>query len=99
MSHHLPGETAWPGRAASAGAHFRWLSENLVQATEATAAHAQFMKSAAHRANILDADMGSAGIGVAQHGGQLVVVEDFAQAKWNVWRTMRGRERLFELTP
>jgi len=39
------------------------------------------MKSSAHRANILDSDMNSIGIGVAERGGQLFVVEDFARAK------------------
>jgi uncharacterized protein YkwD len=39
------------------------------------------MKSPAHRTNILDSDMNSIGIGVAQRGGQLFVVEDFANAK------------------
>jgi uncharacterized protein YkwD len=39
------------------------------------------MRSSAHRANILDSDMDSIGIGVAERGGQLFVVEDFANAK------------------
>jgi uncharacterized protein YkwD len=39
------------------------------------------MKSVNHRANILDADMNSIGVGVAERGGQLFVVEDFADLR------------------
>jgi hypothetical protein len=35
----------------------------------------------ATRANILDTDMDSAGIGVADRNGQLFAVEDFSKAK------------------
>jgi uncharacterized protein YkwD len=81
VSHRFAGEAALPGRAAKAGAHFRWLSENIVQSSDAAGAHSQFMKSPAHRANILDADMNAVGVGVFERHGQLFVVEDFAQAK------------------
>jgi uncharacterized protein YkwD len=81
VSHRLPGEAALPGRAAKAGAHFSWLSENIVQSRDAAGAHSQFMKSAAHKANLLDADMNAVGIGVVERNGQLFVVEDFAQRK------------------
>jgi len=81
VSHRLPGEAALPGRAAKAGAHFSWLSENIVQSRDAAGAHSQFMKSAAHKANLLDADMNAVGIGVVERHGQLFVVEDFAQRK------------------
>jgi uncharacterized protein YkwD len=43
--------------------------------------HQSFMKSPQHRANILDPDMGSAGIGVAERNGHLYAVEDFSKAK------------------
>ncbi len=81
VSHRLPGEVALPGRASKAGAHFRWLSENIVQSPDAASAHSQFMKSPVHRANLLDADMNAVGIGVVARRGQLFVVEDFAQTK------------------
>jgi len=81
VSHRLPGEPALPARASHAGAHFRWLSENVVQARSVIAAHEQFVKSPAHRANLLDRDMNTVGIGVAERGGQLCVVQDFAQTK------------------
>ena len=42
---------------------------------------AEFMSSPKHRANILDSDMDSVGIGVVERGGELFVVEDFSKAK------------------
>jgi uncharacterized protein YkwD len=39
------------------------------------------MKSPLHRANILDKDMDSIGVGVVEQGGQLFAVEDFSQVR------------------
>ena len=68
-------------RATKAGAIFVSISENIVRSASAQDAHGQFMKSPAHRANVLDRDMDSVGVGVAKRGGELFVVEDFAKAK------------------
>ena len=81
ISHQLPGEPSLPSRAKAAGAHFSWLSENVDEGQSATAIHQSFMKSPQHRANILDGDMDSAGIGVTERNGQMFVVEDFSKAK------------------
>jgi uncharacterized protein YkwD len=81
VSHTLTGEASLASRATKAGARFSWISENIVQSTSAAGAHEQFMKSPNHRANILDGDMDSVGIGVAERHGQLFVVEDFAKIK------------------
>jgi uncharacterized protein YkwD len=81
VSHTLPGEPSLASRATKAGARFSWISENIVQSASAAGAHEQFMKSSNHRANILDVDMDSVGIGVAERHGQLFVVEDFAKIK------------------
>jgi uncharacterized protein YkwD len=81
VSHMLPGEPSLPGRATRAGAHFTSLSENVVEADDVQAAHTAFMHSPSHRANILDDEMNSVGIGVAERGGQVYVVEDFSKAK------------------
>jgi uncharacterized protein YkwD len=81
VSHTLPGEPSLASRATTAGARFSWISENIVQSTSAAGAHEQFMQSPNHRANILDGDMDSVGIGVSEHHGQLFVVEDFAKIK------------------
>jgi uncharacterized protein YkwD len=81
VEHHFPGEPNLPSRATKAGARFISISENVVQAASAKAAHSQFMHSPSHKANILDPDIDSAGIGVAQRGQDLFVVQDFAKAK------------------
>jgi uncharacterized protein YkwD len=81
VSHTLPGEPSLASRATKAGARFSWISENIVQSTSVAGAHEQFMKSPNHRANILDVDMDSVGIGIAERHGQVFVVEDFAKIK------------------
>jgi uncharacterized protein YkwD len=81
ISHQFPGEPSLPSRAKAAGAHFTWLSENVDEGPDPTAIHQSFMKSPQHRANILDSDMDSAGIGIAERKGRMFVVEDFSQAK------------------
>jgi len=81
VSHTLPSEPSLASRATKAGARFSWISENVVQSSSAEGAHEQFMQSPNHRANILDSDMDSVGIGVAERHGQLFVVEDFAKIK------------------
>ena len=43
--------------------------------------NSQFLSSPKHRANILDTDMNSAGIGVVERDGELFAVEDFAQVR------------------
>lgn len=81
VAHQLQGEPSLPVRARAAGAHFTWLSENVDEGPNAAAIHQSFMKSPQHRANLLDTDMDSAGIGVAERKGELFVVEDFSKAK------------------
>jgi uncharacterized protein YkwD len=81
VAHTLPGEPSLPGRVTHAGAHFSWLSENIVESTDAATAHSQFMNSPTHRANILDSDMDTVGIGIVDLGGRLYVVEDFEKGK------------------
>ncbi|HWY59420.1 MAG TPA: CAP domain-containing protein [Terriglobales bacterium] len=81
ISHQFPGEPSLPSRAKAAGAHFTWLSENVDEGPNANAIHQSFMKSSQHRANILDSDMDSAGIGVVERKGQLFAVEDFSKSK------------------
>jgi uncharacterized protein YkwD len=79
--HGFEGEPSLSARVKQAGVHFTWLSENVVQGPSPEFIHAQFMKSPPHRANILDKDMDSVGIGVVEQHGQLFAVEDFSQAR------------------
>ena len=81
VAHQLPGEPDLPARARAAGAHFAWLSENVDEGPNAAAIHQSFMKSPQHRANIMDSDMDSVGIGVAERKCELFAVEDFSKAK------------------
>lgn len=79
--HALGGEPGLSARVKQAGAHFSWLSENVAQGPTSEFIHTQFMHSPSHRANILDMDMNSIGIGVVEQRGQLFAVEDFAQVR------------------
>jgi uncharacterized protein YkwD len=79
--HGFPGEPSLASRVTQAGAHFFWLSENVAQGASAQMIQAEFLKSPNHRANILDSDMDSIGVGIAERGGQLFAVEDFSKAK------------------
>ncbi|MGA2202893.1 MAG: CAP domain-containing protein [Terriglobales bacterium] len=79
--HGFEGEPSLSARVKQAGAHFSWLSENVIQGPSPEFIHTQFMKSPPHRANILDRDMDSIGVGVVEQGTQLFVVEDFSQAR------------------
>ena len=79
--HGFEGEPSLAERVKQAGAHFVWLSENVTQGPKPEFIHTQFMHSSGHRANILDADMNSIGVGVVEQGGQLFAVEDFADLR------------------
>lgn len=79
--HAFEGELSLSARVKQAGAHFSWLSENVCEGVAAGFIHGQFMKSPAHRVNVLDRDMDSIGVGVAERNGKLFAVEDFSQAR------------------
>ena len=79
--HGFSGEPSLSVRVKQAGAHFTWLSENVTQGPSPEFIHVQFMKSPSHRANILDRDMDSIGIGIVERNGQLFAVEDLSQAR------------------
>ena len=79
--HGFEGEPSLSARVKQAGVHFSWLAENVIQGPSPEFIHEQFMKSPPHRANILDRDIDSIGVGVVEQGGQLFAVEDFSQAR------------------
>jgi uncharacterized protein YkwD len=80
-SHAFSGELSLAARVKQEGVRYSWLSENVTLGPTADSIHSQFMNSPLHRANILDRDMDSAGIGVIEQGGQLFAVEDFSQVR------------------
>ncbi len=79
--HGYAGEPSLASRGTQAGAHFVWLAENVIQGSSVEVIQEEFLKSANHRANMLDADMNSIGVGVIERGGQMFVTEDFSKAK------------------
>lgn len=79
LSHQFRGEPDLPARAVRAGAQFSSIAENVAEGPTAADIHAQWMKSSPHRANLLDTDLDSVGIAVAERKGQLFAVEDFSR--------------------
>jgi uncharacterized protein YkwD len=79
--HGFAGEPSLATRVTQAGARYVWLAENVARGPGVDTIDAEFLKSANHRANILDSDMDSIGVGVVERGGQLFAVEDFSKAK------------------
>jgi len=80
LSHQLPGEPGMAERASQAGARFSSLAENVAEGPSAESIHRQWMNSPPHRANLLDAQLDSVGIAVAERNGVLFAVEDFSLA-------------------
>jgi uncharacterized protein YkwD len=79
--HGFAGEPGLASRVTQAGAHFVWLAENVGRGAGLDVIEAEFLRSPNHRANILDSDMDSIGVGVVERGGQWFAVEDFSKAK------------------
>lgn len=80
LSHQLPGEEDFKARAVRAGAHFSSLAENIAEGPDAPGIHMQWMNSRPHRENLLDPNLDSIGIAVAERGGEMFAVEDFSLA-------------------
>jgi uncharacterized protein YkwD len=79
LSHQLPMEASLSGRAHQAGVRYRSLAENVAQGPDARNLCDQWIHSPPHRANLLDSDMDSMGIGIADRDGELFAVADLAQ--------------------
>jgi hypothetical protein len=80
LSHQYPGEAELITRAATAGAHFQAIAENVAVGPNPQSIERDWMHSTPHRANILDPRMNAIGIAVAGRGGSLYAVEDFEQS-------------------
>jgi uncharacterized protein YkwD len=79
ISHQFPDEPSLPSRVTKAGVHFSALAENVAMAADAARVHDLWMHSPPHRANLLDKDMDSIGIGAVERNGELFAVEDFCR--------------------
>jgi uncharacterized protein YkwD len=72
---HNPNLASDLNRAGTGG--WRTIGENVGRAGSVDQAHALFMGSGGHRANILNAEFSEVGIGVVEHGGQIWITMDF----------------------
>lgn len=79
LSHQLPMEASLSGRAHQAGVRYRSIAENVAQGPDARNLCDQWIRSAPHRANLLDSDMDSMGVGIAERAGELFAVADLVQ--------------------
>lgn len=79
LSHQFRGEEVARDRLAATGLHFDSDGENVGLHQTAEGAHQGFMHSPPHRANILNPDYNTVGIGVVARGGNIWVTEDFAR--------------------
>ena len=83
ISHQFPGEHSLSRRLGHETQHFDVSGENVAMAASAARAHAALMHSPGHRANILDEDYNSVGIGVVRSGEEIYVTQDFARVVEN----------------
>ena len=80
LAHELPDEEKLALRATHAGAHFCAVAENIAKSANAEDAHASWMISPGHRANILNPQLTAIGVAVVVSGEDVFAVEDFSQA-------------------
>ena len=78
ISHGFPGELDLAARAATVGARFSLITENVAEAPDSALIHDLWMHSRGHRANLLDPNVDAIGISVIVRDEQLYAVEDFA---------------------
>ncbi len=89
ISHRYPDEPDLATRAATAGARFSLITENVAQAPSALKVHAAWMNSEGHRHNLLDGNVDSVGIAVVARDGQMFAVEDFSRSVPAISRTQQ----------
>jgi hypothetical protein len=94
LSHQLSGEPGMAERASRAGVRFSALAENVAYGPSSEVIHQQWMNSAPHRANLLDRELDSVGIAVADRNGTLFAVEDFSLAADDA--SIHDQEKLVE---
>ncbi len=79
LSHQLEGEPELKERAASVGARFSRIAENIAVGRSVLEMHDSLMRSQHHRDNILDPGMNSLAIAIVPARDELWAVEDFAR--------------------
>lgn len=78
LSHQFSGEPSLRLRLAQTSLRLDRSGENVAYDSTIPEAHAGFMRSPGHRANILSADYNSVGIAAVERDGYYYIVEDFA---------------------
>jgi len=79
ISHRFAGEPDLSQRTRAAGVLFKSVAENVALASTPLEVHLALMNSPGHRANILNPQYNTVGVGVVQVKDELYVTEDFAQ--------------------
>ncbi len=79
VTHRLPEEPSLRPRVAATGLRFDFVGENVGRARDAELMHQDFLLSAGHRQNILEARVNAVGVGAARAGDDLFVTENFAR--------------------
>lgn len=80
LSHQYADEPELMERAATAGAHFQAIAENIAIGESPKGIERGWMQSTPHRTNILDPKMNAIGVAVAERGGSVFAVEDFEES-------------------
>lgn len=80
IAHRYGGEPSLTERAATAGAHFSLIEENIAVGPTADAIHEEWMHSPPHRANMLNPKVDRMGTAIVAARGTLYAVSDFSSA-------------------
>jgi len=100
IAHRYGGEADLAERAASAGAHFSLIEENIAVGDTAFHVHQSWMKSQAHHDNLLNPQIDRIGVALVASHGVLYAVADYAkgvesmtapQVEENVGKVLTGK--------
>jgi hypothetical protein len=80
ISHQYADEPEISGRAAQAGAHFSLIEENVAIAPDPASIHNAWMRSAGHRANLLNPQVDRVGVAVVAGRNGRYAVADYERA-------------------
>lgn len=80
LAHQYARESDLTARAATAGAHFSAVEENIAVGANPEAIHQGWLDSAEHRANMLNQEVNRVGIAVVARGELIFAVADFSRA-------------------
>ena len=80
ISHRYPGEADLTERAASVGAHFSVIAENIATGYSPGQIQDSWMQSKVHHDNLMNADIDHIGVALVSAHGTLYAVADFSKA-------------------